>query len=259
MIDTTTPAVMIRRIIKKIKELGLYPIHKLLLTHSHWDHIEATNKLKSLIKETKIKVLASETALDNLKQPEKMNKEYGVNIKPLENVIPLKEGDIININGLELEVFNFFGHSQDLIAILDKTNKIIYSGDAIINKYDYETFLPVFLSREFNEFELLKTFEKLRKMRYEMKNGLNSIALSHFGVWSNEDFDLILREMEDLHHRTKTSIIQWYRENPSLDYITSKYHETYIPKSTIFTKEKIMGLRLSMEWLVKGLQISEFL
>jgi glyoxylase-like metal-dependent hydrolase (beta-lactamase superfamily II) len=35
MIDTTTPGLMVRKIILKIKELGLYPIQKILLTHTH--------------------------------------------------------------------------------------------------------------------------------------------------------------------------------------------------------------------------------
>jgi glyoxylase-like metal-dependent hydrolase (beta-lactamase superfamily II) len=259
MIDTTTPALMIRRIVNKIKELGLYPIHKLLLTHSHWDHIKGVGKLKTLMKDTEIEVLASQNAIYNLKHPEKMNKEYEVNIDPIENVLPLNEGDIIDLNGLELEIINFFGHTQDLIAILDKKNKNIIAGDAVINKYDKNTFLPVFLSHEFNEKELLKTFEKLRSLKAELKGNLNSISISHFGVWKDKEFDLILNQMEDLHYQTKNSIIQWYKETSSLDYITMKYFETFIPHSTLFTKENLSGLKLAMEWLVDGLKISGFL
>ena len=259
MVDTTTPAIMIRRIIKKIKEFGLYPIHKLLLTHSHWDHVEGVGKLQSLMKDMKMEILASENAIHSLKHPENMNEEYEVNIEPIKNIIPLKEGDNISLNGLELEIFNFFGHTQDLIAILDKKNKNIIVGDAVINKYDKDTFLPVFLSREFNEKELLKTFEKLRNLKSELKENLNCISLSHFGVWKNNEFDLILNQMEDLHYQTKNSIIQWYKQKPSLDYITMKYFETFIPYSTLFTKQKLSGLKLAMQWLVDGLKISGFL
>ena len=259
MIDTTTPALMIRRIVNKIKELGLYPIHKLLLTHSHWDHIEGVGKLKNLMKDNEIEVLASQNAIYNLKHPEKLNKEYEINIEPLDNVLPLIEGDIIDLNGLELEIINLFGHSQDLIAILDRENKNIIVGDAIINKYDKNTFLPVFLSLEFDELELINTFKKLRKLKENLKENLNSISLSHFGVWTNEDFNQILKEMEELHYKTKNSIVQWYKENPSLDYITLKYYDSYIPNSKLFTKEKLLGLKLAMKWLVEGLKITGFL
>jgi len=255
MIDTTTPALMIRKIVAKIKELGLYPIHKLLLTHAHWDHIDGIGKLKTLMKETDIEVLASENAIENLKYPKQLNEEYEVKIEPIEDVSPLKEGDIIDLNGLELEIFNFFGHTQDLIAVLDKKNKNIFSGDAVINKYDPETFLPVFLSHEFNEIELCKTFEKLRNM----KDDLSSICLSHFGVWADKDFNKILEVMEDVHFKTRDAIIHWHKENSSLDYIASKYYEKFIPNSTYFTKQNLMGLKLAMQWLVEGLQISGFL
>ncbi len=255
MIDTTTPALIIRKIIKKLRELGLFPIHRLLLSHSHWDHIEGVGKLKAIMKGNEMEILASKNAIENLKHPEKMNKEYEAHIEPIEEVTSLKEGDIINLNGLELEVFDFFGHTQDLIAIFDRQNKNIYAGDAVINKYDTETFLPVFLSHEFNEYELHKTFTKLRNM----KDDLTSICLSHFGVWTDHEFYNILETMENIHSNTKDAIIQWYSENDSLDYIASKYHETFISNSSYFRKENLMGLKLAMQWLVEGLKISGFI
>ncbi|MFX0072642.1 MAG: MBL fold metallo-hydrolase [Candidatus Hermodarchaeota archaeon] len=254
MVDTTTPSSAMRKILKKIKELGLYPIHKLLLTHSHWDHIESVAKLKSNMKSYEIEVLASEYAIDNLENPQKMNQEYDVNIEPIENVIPLKEGNAIDLEGLELEIYNLFGHSHDLIGFLDRKNKIIFAGDAVINKYDYDTFLPVFLSNEFDELELKKTFAKIKKIKEA-----NSISLSHFGVWTEGDFNKILEEMEDFHFKTKESLVQWYNENSSLDYITSKYRETFIPNSTIFTKENLLGLKLAIRWLLDGLKKSGFI
>jgi len=108
---------------------------------------------------------------------------------------------------------------------------------------------------EFSEEETIKTFEKLRNLKDE----LNSISLNHFGVWTDEGFNQILNEMEELHHKTKESIKQWYIENPSIDYIASKYHETFIPNSTIHTKENLLGLQLVLEWLVEGLKISGFI
>jgi glyoxylase-like metal-dependent hydrolase (beta-lactamase superfamily II) len=252
MIDTGVPLAA-RKVVKKIKEFGLFPIHKVLLTHSHWDHVQGYEKMKKLIGD--FETLASENAINNLKNPEIMSDMYGYKVDPIENVIPLKEGDIIDLNGLELEVINFFGHTMDSIAIFDKKNKNIFTGDAIIDRYDYETFHTTFMPPDFNESALLKTFQKLR----DMKDKLNSISLNHFGVWTDEDFNKILNEMEDLHIKTKESIIKWYNENSSLNYIASKYHETFIPNSTIHTKENLIGLELIIEWLVNGLKISGFI
>ncbi len=248
-------ALAARKVVKKIKEQGLYPIHKILLTHSHFDHVQGVGKLKKLMKDIKIEVLASERAIDNLKYPEKMNKYFGYNIDPIENVIPLKEGDIIELNGLKLTILNFFGHTQDSIAIFDEKNKNIFVGDAVIDKFDYYTILPEFVPPDFNESEYMKTFEKLRNI----KEKLNSISLAHFGVWKDDDFHKIINVMENFHRDAKQSIIKWYKENPSLEYITSKYHDKFTPESKIHTKENILGLQMVIEWLVDGLKAIGFI
>ncbi|MHA1641217.1 MAG: MBL fold metallo-hydrolase, partial [Promethearchaeota archaeon] len=69
MIDTPSE-LMVRRFIKKLKNFNLYPIHKIILTHSHFDHVQGVEKLKKLIQETDIEVYASKEALKNLKNPE---------------------------------------------------------------------------------------------------------------------------------------------------------------------------------------------
>ena len=173
----------------------------------------------------------------------------------VEKVTPLKEGDIIDLNGLKLEIFNFFGHTHDHIAVFDEKNKNIFTGDAILDRYDRETFTPTFMPTDFNESELFMTFEKLRKL----KKKLNSISLAHFGVWTGEDCEMIINEMEDLHHKTKESIIEWYSESHSRDYITAKYHEKFIPNSKIHTKENLTLLKWVINLLIIGLLSSGYM
>jgi len=252
MIDTSSP-LNARKIVKKMKELDVFPIHKLLFTHSHWDHNQGWERLRKFIGD--FEILASEKAIDNLKNPKIMNDVFGYDVPPLDDFTSLKEGDIINLNGLELEVLNFFGHTQDSIAILDKKNRNIFTGDAIIYKWDQQTFAPVIMPPDFNESELLKTFNRLRNMR----NDLDSISLAHFGVWKEEDFNKILNEVEDLYFKAKDAMIQWYNENPSIEYLAEKYHEKFIPNSTIHTKENLIGLHLIMEWIEGGLKSSGFI
>ncbi len=249
MIDTGVQ-LSVRKIVNKLKEYGLFPINKLLITHSHWDHTQGFTKLKKAM--GNFETLASKNAIDNLNNPNKLNETFGYNVDPIENVTPLKDGDIIDLNGLELEVINLFGHTRDSIGVLDRKNKNIFTGDAIIDRYDRETVTGVFMPPDFDNAELLKSFEKLRSLKDE----LNSISLSHFGVWKDDDFEKILNEMEEIHHNTKESIMKWYGENPSLKYIAEKYHETYAPNSTIHTKKNLIGLELVMEWLVNGLKVS---
>jgi glyoxylase-like metal-dependent hydrolase (beta-lactamase superfamily II) len=257
MIDLGVP-IAARKVVKKIKEFDLFPIHKILITHSHWDHIQAFSKLEKLLGETEI--LASAKAIEDLKNTERMTSPYRTEefqpvVNPIENVTPLKEGDIIDLNGLELEIFNFFGHTMDSIAIYDKRNKNIFVGDAIIDCWDRNTINGVIMPPDFNESELIKTFNKLRDMR----ENLESISLAHFGVWKDNDLDFIINNMEEYHYKTKDSIIQWYSENNSIEYVAKKFHEKYIPNSTIHTKENIHGFEFLMNFMITGLKMSGFI
>jgi len=242
-------------IIEKLKKMDLFPIHKILLTHSHMDHMQGVNVLKKKIKQKDLEILASANAIENLKNPNRINSEFDHPVEPVENVTPLKEGDIINLNGLNLEILNFFGHTMDSIAIFDSKNKNIFVGDAIIDRVNYETFQPTFMPTDFNEGEILKTFQKLRNIRHK----INSISLAHYGVWVDDDCDRILNEMEDLHFQTKDSIIKWYFENPSIEYIALKYYEKFIPNSKNYTKSNLKGLQMQLKWLIKGLKASRLI
>ena len=254
MVDTSEKA-MAPIIIEKLKKFNIYPIHKIFLTHSHFDHVDGVHELQKLMKPTNIEVLASENAIENLKNPNNMNEVFATKMEPIKDVIPLKDNEIINLNGLKLKVLNFFGHSMDSIALFDKKNRNIFTGDAIIDKSSIYYFQPTFMPPDFHEAELLKTFQRLRNMKDE----LDSISLAHYGVWTEEDFEQIIHNMEELHVATKDSIIKWYKENPSFNYIAFKFHEKFIPKSKIIKLGYIGVLERQMEWLVEGLKRSGFI
>ncbi|MBD3214859.1 MAG: MBL fold metallo-hydrolase [Candidatus Lokiarchaeota archaeon] len=251
MIDTGV-AVSARKVVTKLKELDLFPIHKMVITHSHWDHTQGYTKLRKYMPD--FEVYAAESALDNLKNPERLNDIFEYNVDPIEDAAPLKEGDRIDLQGLELEIINLFGHTQDSIGLIDWTNNTIYTGDAFASKIDRKTHQPILMPPDFDEHELLKSIEKVRKLKDE----LDSICLNHFGVWTDDDCNKLIDGAEELHFTTKNAIIKWYQENPSAKYIAEKYHETFIPNSTVHTKENIMGFELVMEWVINGLKTSGF-
>ncbi|MFX1573536.1 MAG: MBL fold metallo-hydrolase [Promethearchaeota archaeon] len=254
LIDTSTSE-SAEKIIEKLKEFKIYPVHKILLTHSHGDHTAGVNKLTELMKDIDIEVLASENAVENLKKPAVMNDVFDFTVEPINEVIPLKEGDFIDLNGLKLEIFNFFGHTMDSIALLDEKNRNIFTGDAIIDRAGYNYVQPTFMPPNFNESELMKTFQKLKNL----KNKLNSIALAHFGVWVDEDFEKILNEMETLHFETKNSLIHWYKENLSIKEIARKYIERFMPKSKIIEYGLLDNFKMNINWLLEGLKRSGFI
>ena len=255
LIDSSL-SLMARRIILKLKEFGIYPAQKisLLLTHSHWDHVLGVRRLKRLMKDVDIEVFASSNAIKHLKSPNFMNDPFEVKVKPIDNVTPLNEGDTIDLNGLELKILNFVGHTMDSIAIFDKKNRNIFVGDAVMNKrkdYYQATFMPP----EFHEPELLTTFQKLR----DISNELDSISLSHYGVWTGEDFKQIVNDMEEVHFSTKNAIIKWYKENPSSNYIAKKYRDTFTPNANRYRGKNIELLEGTMAWFLEGLRRSGFI
>ncbi len=62
--------------------------------------------------------------------------------------------------------------------------------------------------------------------------------------------------MEDLYFKVKSSLIEWYNENPSIDIITSKYCRTLMPNSK-FWNETIF--EFLVDYMVNGLKISGFI
>ena len=244
----------VRTVIKKLKDFGLYPIHKIVLTHSHWDHAQGLSKMYKSMKELDVEILASENAIENLRHPDKMVDGFeGINFYPFKDkVTPLKEGDIIDLNGLELEVMNFFGHTMDSIGLFDKSNRNIFIGDAVSMRLDPDAFFIPLMPPNFREDSLINSFNKLRNM----ENQLSSISLAHFGVWKDTHLEQILNEMEDLYFKIKSSLIEWYNENPSIDVITSKYCKTLMPNSK-FWNEKIFKFIVDM--MINGLKISGFI
>lgn len=247
-------ALKTRKIVKKLKELNLFPVDIIILTHSHWDHAQGIKKMHEAMNNPNLEIFASENAIENIKSPERMIEGYqGVSeVYPFEEVKPLKEGDVIDLNGLELEILNMFGHTLDSIAIFDKTNKTLFAGDSIIMRLDAEAFFIPLMPPDFHEEELLKTFNRLR----EMKDNLNSIAFAHFGIWKDDHFSQILEEMEDSYFKVKAALIKWYNENLSMDDIASEYVKTFMPDSK-FWNEKIFLFIIDM--MISGLRTSEFI
>ncbi|MHA1376296.1 MAG: MBL fold metallo-hydrolase [Promethearchaeota archaeon] len=254
LIDTGE-ALAARRVVKKLKAMNLFPIHKILLTHAHWDHIQALPRILKQMEGEGVEILAHENAIDILKNPEELNEFFEYSVEPIENVTPLKENEIIDINGFEIEIIELFGHTQDSIGVYDKKHKNIFVGDAIIDHLDKDTYTPVLYGPHFDEKSLLKTYIKLD----EMKNELNSISLAHFGVYSGTDFIDLVENVKEKYYKAKDSIIKWYSENADLDYVSEKYQENIIPNSKIFPKENLGGIHWFMVQHIKTLKAAGFI
>ncbi|TFF90244.1 MAG: MBL fold metallo-hydrolase [Promethearchaeota archaeon] len=244
-----------RKIVKKLKAFNLFPVQKILFTHAHWDHIQAYLKLRKLMKVNHVEVLAHENAVEILKDPTEMNEFFGYSVDPIEVDTTLKEGDIIDLKGFKLEVYELFGHTQDSIGLYDIEHRNLIVGDAIIDKIAPDTYVPVLFGPHFDEESLLKTYEKLRNMR----DKLDSITFAHFGTYTGEDVDKILDNVEKMYFKARDCIIDGYKKGLSIEEITVKYHDEIIPDSKIFSKEHLKGLEWNISQNIETLKAAGFL
>ncbi len=76
------------------------------------------------------------------------------------NLVPVKEGDVFELGGITLEVYEFPGHTMGSIGLYYKEEKILYTSDAI------NDFLWLFIPGGGNLKTYLDTLYKARKMDF---------------------------------------------------------------------------------------------
>ncbi|NVM37380.1 MAG: MBL fold metallo-hydrolase, partial [Candidatus Lokiarchaeota archaeon] len=168
-----------RKILRQLKELNAFPPDMIIVTHSHWDHCQAIPFLSQRAKKEgkEIEILASEKAIPNLRD-QSYNEIFGTG--PFNNIegdiVPLKEGDTVDLGGLKLKIFETQGHMTDQILILDEKNKNLFVGDALGDKVSDTVFVPPFYPPHWDRENFLNSIDKIKKIDYE------TISLTHFGL-----------------------------------------------------------------------------
>ncbi len=120
------------KIYTAVKNNALKITH-ILLTHGHWDHIGAVEKL---VEKTGAKVAVHEAELELLKM---FAAEIRSDIK-VDTV--LKNGDIIPVAGTKLKVLHTPGHTPGGVCFYDEAEKILFTGDTLfyesVGRTDFE-------------------------------------------------------------------------------------------------------------------------
>lgn len=109
------------------------PVTGVLLTHSHSDHIYGLNKL--LEKNPSVKIYTNAFGLEALVAPKlnisRYHTEYGdFVLKDIGAVEVLKEGDVLDVLGQKVEVFETPGHDESCLCY--KIGDCFFSGDSYI-------------------------------------------------------------------------------------------------------------------------------
>ena len=105
-----------------------YLFDKIILTHSHWDHVLDLAALKNLLH---VPIYVHESDAENIKHPGADG--LGRHIK-WEGVTPdgyLKDGDTVTVGEIVLQVIHTPGHSPGGICLYIEKEKVLLSGDTL--------------------------------------------------------------------------------------------------------------------------------
>jgi glyoxylase-like metal-dependent hydrolase (beta-lactamase superfamily II) len=263
-------------IIKVLDSIEAFPPDMIIITHSHYDHSQGVPTFcrEAEKRGKKITVMASEKAIPNL-QDQSWNSVFDEKQK-YENIMdvePLKEGQIVDLGGLELELFDFSGHCADDIALYDKKNKTVFLGDSLGYKFEHYLFFPPFMPPFWNKDGFYSAAEKLKQIDYE------KICLAHYGCLQGDEANEFPNEtvkayetwwnifvesdkkgkLDDVTYMRETIIKEAGIEMPELEITKASMR---IILSLINTGKKIFGkkpidvgevqLDGFINWLVKG-------
>lgn len=240
-----------RKTLKKLKGLNVFPPDLIIITHSHWDHVQAipflSQRAKKLGKE--IEIYAFEAAIPNLRD-QSFNDvfESGPFNNIEENIIPLKEGDTIDLDGVTLKIFETPGHMNDDISILDEKNKNVFVGDIIGMKVKDNVFIPPFMPPKWNLDAYLKAIDKLKKIDYD------TMSLAHFGYIYDDEAKSILDESVANYKQYWKAFEENAEYLDDVPYLIKNVIENLVPKSAIEGYPEMLVTGVTY-WLSQGYKI----
>lgn len=114
-------------IIQYLFENKLIP-DKILLTHSHWDHIADTAELK---KRFHIPVYIHPLDAGNLEKPGSDGLPSWLSIEGVHPDHLLSDGEIFNVGNLQVQVIHTPGHTPGGVCFYIKGKNVLLSGDTL--------------------------------------------------------------------------------------------------------------------------------
>lgn len=114
-------------ILKKLNDLHA-KIEKILLTHSHWDHIVDVSLLKE---KTGAVIYVHRLDAKNMERPGSDQLPLPIAIDGVKPEVLFNDGDIIKVGNLQLEVIHTPGHSPGSVCFYLKEHNLLFSGDTL--------------------------------------------------------------------------------------------------------------------------------
>ncbi|MHA1190982.1 MAG: MBL fold metallo-hydrolase [Promethearchaeota archaeon] len=235
-----------RSIYRKLKKIGAWPLQKIIITHSHWDHTQGISFFNEKVKQEnlpQIEILASEKAIPYLLD-QSYNKcfvleEINSELLNIEDVVPLKEQISVNSN-YSLEIFETPGHMVDHISVYDKQTKTLFTGDSIGMHWFPKFYACNSNSIYWKEEDYLKSIKKIKSL------DLDYLCIAHFGIFTGEDIINFIDKSVSIYYQWMEIFDQFSEKLEDLDFITDKlwdniykdFHDTPLLKETLINAIK---------------------
>jgi glyoxylase-like metal-dependent hydrolase (beta-lactamase superfamily II) len=160
----------LKQVVESITNLPIIVVN----SHGHLDHMGGNYQFSEIyINEEDISLVKHYLASDKRKQtvennkkniglPEDFKEEDYVNRLYNIDYIPVEEGQVFDLGGYELEVVYCTGHTAGCISLIERKNKLLLSGDTILQH------VWMFLKESKNISEYLNSLKKLNKLEFDI-------------------------------------------------------------------------------------------
>lgn len=234
-------------IIKSLKDFGLLPVDYIIISHAHWDHHQAVPALLEEMSGKEVELLAHPKAIPLLEDPSKVGYDFGIaSLLPIKGVKPIKEGDVVDLEGVALQVIDTPGHTPDCISLLDSKNRNIFVSDAVADKIDDTTCVPAFMPPSFDPDTYVATLEKLKSLDYE------SMCLGHYGMYYGPDVKEILDEARTRYEQVWKFFDDNVDKLGDVEWIANNAIEKFMPNSETVKRIGMIFALTMVHWLIDG-------
>ena len=117
-------------LLKAIEESGIENLKYILCTHGHFDHVTGVAKLKDKYADAEILIGAEDAGALN-DEILSLGKYFRIPFQPCYADRLLKNGDIIEIGDIALEVISTPGHTPGGVLYYSRKENVVFTGDTI--------------------------------------------------------------------------------------------------------------------------------
>ena len=141
----------------KILKLGVKDVNHIINTHGHFDHIGGNGYFV----DARISIHEKEASIvENGDLELSYADYYDGKLVPKEVHTRLKEGDIVQVGSMSLEVLHTPGHTPGSICLYDSNSQILFTGDTMFSDGIGRTDMP-----GGNDEELKKSLDRLASLK----------------------------------------------------------------------------------------------